>query len=107
MTRPHLVFILATRLDREEENCWNGADLVIEVVSPSNPDLDLDKKRLEYAQGNIPEYWIVNPDAETIIVLRLDGDRYVEHGQFERGEYAASVLLEGFAVSVDAVLDAN
>jgi Uma2 family endonuclease len=104
---PDLVFILTQHLDREEEDCWNGADLAIEVVSPSNPGHDLETKRKEYAQAGIAEYWIVNPDTEIITVLRLDDNHYIEHGQCRRGESAASLLLHGFAVQVDAVLDAK
>jgi hypothetical protein len=40
-------------------------------------------------------------------VLRLDEGAYVEHGVFGRGQQAGSALLQGFSVSVDAVLDAE
>jgi Uma2 family endonuclease len=104
---PDVLFIFAEHADWEEQDCWNGADLVIEVVSPSNPDHDLETKRAEYALASIPEYWIVNPENETIIVLQLKDGSYTEHGAFARGTVATSALLEGFAVSVDAVLDAQ
>ncbi len=42
-----------------------------------------------------------------ITVLRLEGGAYVEHGVFGRGTSATSVLLEGFSVGEDAVLDAR
>jgi hypothetical protein len=41
-----------------------------------------------------------------ILVLRLEGTAYVEHGIFTRGTQATSVLLKGFAVVVADVLDA-
>ena len=44
----------------------------------------------------MPEYWIVDPATEQIIVLHLEGTAYVEHGMFTRGTQATSVLLEGF-----------
>jgi hypothetical protein len=50
---------------------------------------------------------MVNPVTEQIIVLRLDGTEYVEHGRFGRDTQATSVLLEGFAVDVTEVLDAR
>ncbi|MBC8163970.1 MAG: Uma2 family endonuclease [Roseiflexaceae bacterium] len=65
------------------------------------------EKPRDYAEAGIPEYWIVHPLDETITVLTLDGDLYAEQGVFRRGETATSVLLTGFAVSVDAVLDAK
>jgi hypothetical protein len=43
----------------------------------------------------------------TISVLTLAGEAYTEHGVFGRGEQATSKLLDGFRVSVDAVLDAK
>ena len=104
---PDLVFMLAQHLDQEEEDCWNGADLAIEVVSPSNPEHDIETKRKEYAQAGIAEYWIVNPNTGIITVLQLDDDHYIEYGAFGRGESATSLLLPGFVVQVDAVLDAK
>jgi Uma2 family endonuclease len=64
------------------------------------------QKRREYAEAGIPEYWIVDPSAVQVTVLRLEEDVYVEHGVFRRGTQATSVLLDGFAVAVDRVLDA-
>jgi Uma2 family endonuclease len=64
------------------------------------------RKRREYARAGIAEYWIVNPATEQILVLRLAGTAYVEHGVFPRGTQATSALLEGFTVAVAAVLDA-
>jgi Uma2 family endonuclease len=55
----------------------------------------------------VPEYWIVNPQDETITVLTLAGGAYVEHGLFRRGDTATSLVLPGFSVSVDAVFDAK
>ncbi len=85
---------------------WYGADLVMEIVSPDNPERDTRVKRRDYAEGSVPEYWIVNPLDDTITVLQLVGEAYVEHGVFRRGDIATSLVLPGFAVAVDAVLDA-
>ena len=64
-------------------------------------------KRQDYAEGGVPEYWIVNPLDATITVLHLAGDAYVEHGVFRRGHTVTSLVLPGFAVAVDTVLDAD
>ncbi len=104
---PDLVVLLDADDLRRQNEYWGGADLVVEIVSPDDPKRDLVKKRREYAQARIPEYWIVNPQTEMILVLRLEDAKYVEHGDFKRGETATSPLLEGFVVSVSAVLDAK
>ncbi|HEV3449437.1 MAG TPA: Uma2 family endonuclease [Gemmataceae bacterium] len=82
-----------------------GADLAMEVVSDSEEDRkrDLIIKREEYARAGIREYWIIDPQQQSITVLVLDGEIYREHGIFARGMQATSVLLNGFSVLVEAV----
>lgn len=107
--QPDVVFLLGEHRSLSGEQFWTGADLVMEVVSGSTKDRtrDLVHKRREYAQAGIPEYWIVDPEMETVIVLTLDGDTYAEHGTSTRGESATSQLLPGFAVRVDDIFDAK
>ncbi len=102
---PDLLLLRDAGDPRNQNRYWLGADLVVEVVSPDNPERDTVEKRNDYAEGRISEYWIVNPDAATITVLTLDGDTYREHGVFGRGTTVTSPLLAGFALAVDAVLD--
>lgn len=104
---PDLLLLLDAQDPRGQNTYWLGADLVLEVVSPDDPGRDTIVKRLDYAEAGIPEYWIVHPEEETITVLWLEQAQYVEHGVFRRGETATSVLLEGFAVVVSEVLDAQ
>jgi Uma2 family endonuclease len=100
---PDLLLLRDRRDPRRADRYWQGADLVLEIVSPNNPDRDLVEKRREYAQTGIPEYWIVNPLDETITVLVLQNDQYAEHGVFARDQRASSALLAGFAVAVNDV----
>ena len=104
---PDLLLLLSAADPRWQNRFWLGADLALEVVSEEKPERDLVDKRFDYAEGGVPEYWIVNPQTETITVLRLNGDVYEEAGVYRRGESAASVLLAGFSIGVSEVFDAN
>jgi len=103
---PDLLFLADAADPRRQNAYWTGADLVIEVVSPDDPQRDLVTKRSEYAQAGIPEYWIVDPQVATVTVLRLDAAIYVEHGVFGRSEIATSAHYAGLAAPVSDVLDA-
>jgi Uma2 family endonuclease len=103
---PDLLLLLSTNDTRRGNQFWTGADLVLEVVSPDDPGRDLVQKHREYAEAGISEYWIVDPSTAQMIVLRLERTAYLEHGVFPRGTQATSVLLDGFSVAVDSVLDA-
>jgi len=103
---PDLLLLRDANDPRNQDAFWLGADLVVEIVSPDDPERDTVTKRADYAEAGIPEYWIVNPLDATITVLALDGAAYAEHGVFARGVFATSRLLDGFQVSVDEVFDA-
>jgi len=104
---PDLLLVLSASDPRRQNRFWLGADLALEVVIEEKPERDLIQKRGDYAEGRVPEYWIVNPQTETIAVLRLSGDAYEEAGIYRRGESAASIVLPGFSVDVSAVFNAG
>ena len=107
MFREPDLLLLRDRADpRFQDRYWLGADLVVEVVSPDGPERDLVDKRIDYAEAGIPEYWVVDPRDQTITVLELRADGYVEHGVHARGAEAASRLLAGLRVNVAEVFDA-
>jgi Uma2 family endonuclease len=101
---PDVLFVTREHESLIGEQFWLGADLVMEVVSPDNRERDWEKKRADYAEAGIPEYWIVDPQRSTITVLMFKDGRYVEHGEFVRGTRATSRLLPGFEVDVTAAL---
>jgi Uma2 family endonuclease len=104
---PDLLLLLSAADPRRQNRFWLGADLALEVVNEEKPERDLVDKRGDYAEGRVPEYWIVNPQTETITVLRLRADAYEEAGIYRRGESAASTHLAGFSVAVAEVFDAD
>jgi Uma2 family endonuclease len=103
---PDVVYMRAKHARRRHKKYWDGADLIMEVVSPDPKDRERDWeiKPKEYARAGIPEYWIIDPERRIIRVLTLKGRTYRIHGDFGPGDRATSVLLPGFSVSVDAVL---
>lgn len=66
--------------------------LVIEVVSPGEIQKDRDyiAKRIQYQDRGIPEYWIVDPETQTILILELRGDTYIEVGSFSNDDLLPS-----------------
>jgi Uma2 family endonuclease len=100
--------LLNENADRAGEQFWDGADLVVEVVSEDKKSRrrDLIEKREDYAQAGIAEYWIVDPQEERITILKLAGKSYKVHGQWRGKDIATSALLEGFEVQADKVFAA-
>jgi len=53
-------------------------------------DRDYIAKRMQYQDCGIPEYWIVDPQTQTILILELRRNSYAEVGSFSNGDLLLS-----------------
>jgi Uma2 family endonuclease len=67
-----------TRMPRVPDTAYFplAPDWICEIVSPSTASLDRVKKLAVYAREGVAHAWLVDPDARTLEVLRLDGARW-------------------------------
>lgn len=85
--------------------------VAIEIVSPGKPgeenyDRDYIEKRKEYAERGIPEYWIIDPSRQVVLVLTLQEKSYQEH--HFTGEMAiSSPTFPHLNLTADQVLNAG
>jgi len=64
--------LLACDKSKLKENSYNGAPkFIIEILSPSNPYHDTLTKLQLYEKAGVGEYWIINPEEQTISVFVL------------------------------------
>ncbi len=99
---PDLLFVATEHLKRLKATYLDGpADLVIEIVSPESLARDRGEKFLEYAQGGVPEYWLIDPDAQWAEFYHLGQDhRYRPAFVGAEGVYHSRVL-PGFWLRVE------
>jgi Uma2 family endonuclease len=71
VVEPDVLYVASAHADRLRERYVAGApDLAVEVLSPGSRGVDRLRKRRLYEAGGVAEYWIVDPDAETLEVYR-------------------------------------
>jgi len=99
---PDIIFLHKDNFRARHNRIWDGADLVVEVVSddPKDRKRDYEEKLADYAEGGIAEYWIVDYDRKLVLVHQLVEGSYVIRGEYTLEQQAASVLLDGFVVDV-------
>ncbi len=102
-TQPDVAYISQDRLKIIDRAIMGPADLVAEVVSLEGRQRDRIEKRDLYEQHGVKEYWIIDPEAQTVEVLFLEGASYKLESRCTSGQTAASNLLPGFQVPVDAL----
>ncbi len=80
--------------------------LVVEVVSPKQENRDYRHKRTEYAGRHIPEYWIVDPSAQKVTILKWVDGMYEEQ-VFQGDRAIASPLFPDLNLTAATVLTAG
>jgi Uma2 family endonuclease len=100
IVEPDIVYVSPARSEiLADPALIDGApDLIVEVLSPSNRTYDEQVKYRLYAEAGVREYWLVDPERETLAIFALGGDGYalVPHDP----EHARSVILPGLEIDV-------
>lgn len=58
----------------DDRGCNGAPDFIIEIVSPSNQRMDYFVKLFKYRTAGVREYWIVNPQKQTVQVYSFEGE---------------------------------
>ncbi|MEZ4514470.1 MAG: Uma2 family endonuclease [Chloroflexota bacterium] len=79
-------------------------DFAVEVVSKSTEANDRGIKFADYAAHGVAEYWIIDPEAETVEQYQLQEESYMLLVKAKTGRLE-SVAVAGFAIPVRAIFD--
>ncbi len=102
---PDVLFLHRDHYHVRHSRVWDGADLVMEVISDASKDRrrDYETKLADYAEAGISEYWIIDYQRKRVIVHGLDQGSYTVGNEYSPGQRAASELLDGFSVDVSVL----
>ena len=104
--QPDLLYVSAGRFHIiTERACEGPPDLVVEILSPSNTAYDLEVKRELYARHGVPEYLILDTDAESVRALSvptIDGNTgvYLSETIYRSGDTLVIGAIPGLAIAV-------
>jgi Uma2 family endonuclease len=76
-------------------------DLVIEILSPSNRQIEMHEKFEAYQASLVREYWIIHPGEQWMLQYVLsENNLFVLHKKHENLSQLASVIFPGLSVDV-------
>lgn len=96
VVQPDVFYITKERLGIVRNHIEGAPDLAVEVISEGTWKRDRVEKKALYEQAGVNEYWIIDPDSETIEVFALVKGVYQLHSRAKGAEVAKSKLLAGF-----------
>jgi Uma2 family endonuclease len=73
--------------------------LVVEILSSSNKEHDTITKLQLYEEAGVPEYWIIDPEDQTVQVSLLKDDKY-EARRYEKTDVIPVEALPGFNLNL-------
>ena len=77
-------------------------DLVVEILSPSNRQIEMHEKFEAYQASLVREYWIMHPEEQWMMLYVLNDQMKFElHRKFENLSQLASVIFPDLVVDVD------
>ncbi len=78
-------------------------DLVVEILSPSNRQIEMNEKFEAYQASLVREYWIIHPGEQWMLQYVLSENHlFVLHKKHENLSRLASVIFPGLSVDVAA-----
>ena len=100
VVEPDVIFVADERANIVgERNVTGVPSLLIEVLSDARTDRV--RKRDLYARFGVPEYWIVDGEADRVEVYRLESGGYGKPEILEPGDTLTLEILAGFTLDID------
>ena len=84
----------------DKKGCLGAPDIVIEILSPSTAFKDETNKLKLYEKHGVKEYWIVNPEANYIIIYHLKGNRFTKPEYYRDNDIIESSVLKDLKINL-------
>ncbi len=98
---PDIIFVSKDRAGiLTDKNIQGTPDLIVEVLSPRTRQTDETVKRDVYERFGVLEYWIVDPQLQTVRVFRLSGLGFVSPEELSAEQVLTTPLLPGLEIPV-------
>jgi Uma2 family endonuclease len=107
VVEPDLLYLSNERAARvlTELHARGVPELVIEIASKATRKRDETIKRHLYDRAGVSEYWVVDPEVDTVRVYRREGARFVRPVELSReaGDVLTTPLLAGLDIPLAGV----
>lgn len=97
------ISVICDKNKLDKHGCKGAPDMVIEILSPSTVRHDRFVKLALYQRAGVREYWIVEPETQTVQVYTLENGILQPHAFYGAGDVAKVNVLDGCFVELNKV----
>jgi Uma2 family endonuclease len=85
-----------------DEGCRGAPDLVIEILTPSNTAIEMERKFSLYQEAGVREYWIVD-SKNNILIVHCFRDSDIITNIYKSADTVPVAVLPGFSIELEQV----
>jgi Uma2 family endonuclease len=85
----------------DQRGCIGSPDLIVEILSPGNSKLELKQKFDLYESREVKEYWIIQPEHQTMTIYTWVNGTYLPSRLFTTGDVVESEVVKGFKLDLE------
>jgi Uma2 family endonuclease len=75
---------------------------VVEILSPSNTAIEMQRKFEVYREAGVREYWVLNSKHKTLMVYLFEGEQLIARSYGEK-DTASVTILNGLSIELAPV----
>ncbi|NOS90746.1 MAG: Uma2 family endonuclease [Cyclobacteriaceae bacterium] len=90
----------------DNQMLFPAPDFIVEILSPSTEKTDREIKFRDYGQHGVKEYWIIDPDKETIEQYELKDKQFELLVKLNSGTITA-ITIDGFSSDLRQIFASN
>ncbi len=103
VVQPDIV-VICDKAKLDDAGCKGAPDLIIEILSPATARKDLKEKFALYENRGVREYWLVDPEAKTVMAFHLDqAGSYGRPTIYAIEDKIEVAVLSGLVVDLEAI----
>jgi len=100
VVQPDIV-VICDEKKRGPEGCRGAPDLVVEILSPANTAIEMERKLKLYHEAGVREYWIVDPENNGLTVYLFQKDVIVK--TYKNTDTVSVAILPGLNITLEQV----
>jgi len=106
IVQPDLIFISKENYQiLTDLNIQGAPDLLVEILSPSTKENDRIFKKHIYEKFGVKEYWIVDPESETVEIWEMKNTKFQLAVKASKNQLIKSQLLEGLQINLSEIFN--
>ena len=99
------ISVICDKSKLTDKGCAGAPDWIIEIVSPSSMQRDYISKLSLYEHSGVHEYWIVNPDSQTVRTYLFDaGETAAYTREYSFNDSIPVSVCDGFRIRISDLI---